>query len=69
MRQIQQRLQLLGARYMVLETWGDVAPSYRFYCRMPQRQGGESEHESVCGDPLEAMQRVLGEVEQQMARR
>ena len=69
MQQIQQRLQLLGARYMVLETWGDITPSYRFYCRMPDRWGRENEHEAIGGDPLQAMQRVLGEVEQHMARR
>ena len=66
MQEIQQRLQLLGAQYMVLETWGDVAPRYRFCCRIPDRWGNVRSHEAISSDPLAAMQLVLGEVEQRL---
>jgi len=69
MQAIQQRLQLLGARYMLLESWGDVAPRYRFQCRLANRHGEIVKYESVSDDPLHAMQRVLYQVEERIAGR
>lgn len=69
MQAVQHRLQLLGARYMLLETWGDVSPQYRFLCHTVDRQGNVVKHEFVSNDPLYAMQRVLYQVEQRLAAR
>ena len=64
-KQIQQRLQQLGATYYLLETWGDQNDAYRFYCRMAI---GGNQHvtkafNSVAHEPLVAMTNVLQQVE------
>jgi len=65
-REIQARLQELGATYYLLETWGSEKLLFRFYCRMAV--GGNPDHtyyfEAVNSDPLQAMQEVLQRVEQ-----
>lgn len=62
---IQQRLQQLGATYYLLETWGSDRNLYRFYCTMAV--GGNANYtrcfEQTDRDPLQAMAKVLSEVE------
>jgi hypothetical protein len=64
-RQIETRLQALGAVYMLLETWGRNQVVYRFHCQVAFA-GGANETRSFeeNGDnAVEAMQRVLDDVE------
>ncbi len=62
---IQQRLRELGARHYLLETWGIREELYRFYCKVAI--GDDPDHtryfEATHSDPLEAMARVLRDVE------
>jgi hypothetical protein len=62
---IQDRLKRLGATYYLLEAWGDQKDAYRFYCRMSI---GGNPHvtrsfEHVDADPLQAMAKVLEQIE------
>lgn len=67
MRHLQARLEQLGATYLRLEEVKSERPErlFRFQCQMPVAGGSAYQRpfqvEHV--DPLEAMQRVLGEVE------
>ena len=64
-RQIETRLQALGAVYMLLETWGRNQIVYRFHCQVAFA-GGANETRSFeeNGDnAVEAMQKVLDDVE------
>ena len=64
-RDIQQRLQKLGATYYVLESWGNGQQLYRFFCKMAV--AGSADYvqcfEATHADPLQAMQQVLQQVE------
>jgi hypothetical protein len=64
-RQIQERLQKLGATYYVLESWGNDQQLYRFCCKMAVAGNADYVHcfEATHSDPLRAMQEVLQEVE------
>jgi hypothetical protein len=63
--QIQQRLHQLGATYFLLETWGNRRELYRFCCEVPiNGSSGFVRHfEATHAEPIEAMTRVLQEVE------
>jgi hypothetical protein len=62
---IQDRLRQMGATYYLLESWGNDQQTYRFYCKMAV--GGSAEFtrcfESTDADPLQAMLKVLRQVE------
>ncbi len=62
---IQDRLRQMGATYYVLESWGAQEQQYRFYCKMAV--GGNANYtryfESIEASPLEAMTKVLQQVE------
>jgi hypothetical protein len=62
---IPKRLQELGAEYLRLESVDEEARQFRFVCRMPL--GGSAAYsrpfEVTAADPVEAMERVLVEVE------
>jgi hypothetical protein len=62
---IQRRLRQLGATYYLLESWGAEGEYFRFHCRMAV--GGNEKYtrhfEATEADALEAMARVLSEVE------
>ncbi len=62
---IQRRLRQLGATYYLLESWGAEGEYFRFHCRMAV--GGNENYtqhfEATEADALEAMARVLSEVE------
>jgi hypothetical protein len=64
-REIQTRLQKLGATYYVLESWGNDEQLYRFCCKMAV--AGNADYircfEATHADPLQAMQQVLNQVE------
>jgi hypothetical protein len=64
-REIQKRLQRLGATYYVLESWGDNQQLYRFCCKMAVAGNADYVHcfEATHSDPLQAMQQVLQQVE------
>ena len=64
-REIQERLQKLGATYYVLESWGDDQQLYRFCCKMAVAGHADYVHcfEATHSDPLQAMQQVLQQVE------
>lgn len=63
-RHAEQRLRELGATYYLLETFGD---GYRFYCEVSLAGNADSGHNRVFQatdpDPLQAMKKVLDEVE------
>jgi hypothetical protein len=62
---IQSRLRQLGARYYLLESWGNDRQFYRFYCKMAI--GGSPDYtrffEATNADPVQAMAQVLQQVE------
>jgi len=62
---IQTRLRELGATYYLLETWGSEGQYFRFHCRMAVggSQGYARHFEATEADALQAMARVLEEVE------
>src|SRR5205085_5218332 len=62
---IEQRLRSYGAVHYHLETWGQRGELYRFQCQMPASAAGATSpsFESVDSNALEAMQRVLDQVE------
>jgi hypothetical protein len=64
LQQIRQRLEDLGAEYVVVETTGDGG-RYRFFCRMlvDQRSRFTRPFESSAFDPLAAGEQVLKDVE------
>jgi hypothetical protein len=64
-REIQERLQELGATYYVLESWGNDRQLYRFYCKMAVAGNADYVHcfEATNSNPLQAMQQVLQQVE------
>jgi hypothetical protein len=64
-RDIQDRLQKLGATYYVLESWGNDQQLYRFCCKMAVAGSADYVHcfEATHADPLQAMQQVLRQVE------
>jgi hypothetical protein len=64
--EVQHRLQALGARYYLLETWGNNQELYHFYCVMAVTADGNLTRyfEAVEAEPLRAMVAVLREVEQ-----
>jgi hypothetical protein len=62
---IQNRLRSLGAKYYLLETWGNDRRLYRFYCEMGVVGDGDFIRcfEATHSDPVGAMQAVLSQVE------
>jgi len=62
---IQERLRELGATRYLLEYWGDQRQLYRFYCRIAIGGNANYTHyfEATDSEPLEAMSRVLRQVE------
>ena len=62
---IQTRLRELGATYYLLESWGSDGQYFRFHCRMAVggSQGYARHFEATESDALQAMARVLEEVE------
>lgn len=59
------RLQKLGATYFVLDTYGDEAREFRFYCKMSIGGNPHVTKPFWCfdGDPLKAVTQVLKQVE------
>lgn len=59
------RLRELGAVYYLLETWGNSGQSFRFHCRTAI--GGSPSYtryfEATDSSPIQAMEKVLAEVE------
>ena len=64
-RDVQDRLQSLGATYYLLETWGNRQELYRFQCRIAIGKDANFTRyfEAVGDDPLGAMLQVLRQVE------
>jgi hypothetical protein len=64
-QQIRQRLEVLGAKYILLET-ADGPGKYRFHCQMllDETSPYTRDFEAISTDPLIAAQDVLHEVEQ-----
>ncbi len=62
---IQTRLRELGATYYLLESWGAEGEYFRFHCRMAVggSQGYTRHFEATESDAMQAMARVLEEVE------
>jgi hypothetical protein len=62
---IEQRLRSYGAMHYHLETWGTRGELYRFQCQMPAAAAGSTSpsFEAVDSNALEAMQRVLQQIE------
>ena len=62
---IERRLRQLGATYYLLESWGTENQLFRFHCRMAiaDRPHQNRYFEATDKDPLEAMERVLQEVQ------
>ncbi len=64
-RRITERLKTLGATYYRLETWGPEREIYRFHCKISA--GGDAHgsryFEASSRDAVEAMERVLRDVE------
>ncbi len=60
------RFEKIGAVRYRLETWGNQAELYRFWCEMPvgQSTGAVRFFEAVASRPEEAMENVLRQVEQ-----
>ena len=67
LRDIQGRLQQLGATYYVLElleAWEQQPRAYRFYCTLPDGDGGQTRRfEATAVEPRQAMAEVLRQVE------
>lgn len=63
--QMEARLRQLGATYYALESWGNEGQLYRFYCKLAIADDPRQvrQFEAVNADAIEAMQRVLGDVE------
>jgi hypothetical protein len=63
--EIEQRLRAYGAVHYHLETWGTRGELYRFQCQMPPVTAGTASpsFEAVDANALEAMQRVLHQIE------
>ncbi len=63
--QIEQRLETLGAVYMLLEVWGRDQRRYRFHCQVAFAGGAQvtRSFEANGQFPLQAMERVLHDVE------
>lgn len=63
--QIEQQLRARGAMYWRLESWGTEGRLYRFSCRMSDSATPQlARHvEATAESPLEAMQKVLADVE------
>ena len=59
------RLRELGAAYYLLEAWGSEGQRFRFHCKMAigGNPGYTRHFEATDPDPLQAMGRVLSEVE------
>jgi hypothetical protein len=59
------RLRELGAAYYLLEAWGSEAQRFRFHCKMVigGNPGYTRQFEANDPDPLQAMARVLSDVE------
>lgn len=59
------RLRELGAVYYLLETWGNEGQRFRFHCKMAVggNPGYTRRFEATDADPLQAMARVLSDVE------
>jgi hypothetical protein len=68
---IQQRLRDWGATYYRLETWGNAGQMYRFYCKMAiARSPSHTQYfEATANEPLQAMGKVLHDVEAWRTRR
>ncbi|NLF06372.1 MAG: hypothetical protein GX594_00095 [Pirellulaceae bacterium] len=64
-QEVQNRLQLLGATYYLLESWGNNQELYRFQCQVAVDGNGSYTRyfEATDSDPLRAMLLVLREVE------
>jgi hypothetical protein len=64
-REIQDRLERLGATHYVLESWGNDQQLYRFCCTMAVAGNADYVHcfEATHSDPLRAMQQVLQQIE------
>jgi len=62
--EVERQLRELGARYYLLETWGARAQYYRFHARMGMgsESGSVRYFEATDPDPLQAMVRVLDQV-------
>lgn len=62
---IEQRLRSYGATHYHLETWGARGELYRFQCQMPAASSGAASpsFEAVDSNALEAMQRVVQQIE------
>ena len=62
---IEHRLQVLGATYYRLESWGNEQQLYRFYCKVAVGGNADYAHcfEAVHADPRQAMLQVLHQVE------
>jgi hypothetical protein len=59
------KLREAGATYYLLETWGNDGHSYRFHCRMAlgNDPNNTQPFEATAADALEAMSRVVEQVE------
>ncbi|MHC4176301.1 MAG: hypothetical protein ACYSWU_02275 [Planctomycetota bacterium] len=68
---IRGRLRQLGATYYLLEAWGSQEQLYRFYCKVAVGGNPDYTHnfEATDADPLQAMARVLRQVEAWRAER
>ncbi len=68
---IRQRLRQAGVTYCRLETWGNEGNLYRFHCRLslPGDPSAVRHFEATDADAIEAMKRVLGQVEAWQAER
>jgi hypothetical protein len=62
-KEIEQRLQRLGATYYLLETWGNNEQLYRFSCRAAAGASFTRYFEAVEADPAQAMLKVLRQLE------
>lgn len=58
-------LRALGASQYVLETWGERGESYRFSCRLKSLDRSQPDRvfETVDGDAIEAMSKVLRQIQ------
>ncbi len=65
-QQIERRLRGLGATYYLLETWGNAGQMYRFHCKVsvPSDASQTQHFDATHSDPLQAMHKVLEQVEQ-----
>ena len=62
---IQERLRRLGATYYLLESWGNDRQMYHFYCKIAIDGNADYTRcfEATDADPLQAMSRVMQQVE------